>query len=107
MLVGEHGVSDTLASMFLEEALGESAVMRLARRYHGLAILWEHRFYGASLPFPLDNETGLAVAGYDAYKYLTNEQVRCFEISAEKLTCSYKSAFCLTSYVPFSLLSVS
>lgn len=49
--------------------------MSLARRYNGLAILWEHRFYGDSLPFNLDVETGAASAGYDAYKYLTNEQV--------------------------------
>ena len=28
--------------------------MRLAKRYKGLAILWEHRFYGESLPFPVN-----------------------------------------------------
>lgn len=28
--------------------------MRLAKRYKGLAILWEHRFYGDSLPFPVN-----------------------------------------------------
>lgn len=28
--------------------------MGLAKRYQGLAILWEHRFYGASLPFPVN-----------------------------------------------------
>lgn len=28
--------------------------MRLAKRYKGLAVLWEHRFYGASLPFPVN-----------------------------------------------------
>lgn len=33
-------------------------------------------FYRASLPFQLINETGAASAGYDAYKYLTSEQVR-------------------------------
>ena len=26
------------------------------------------------MPFEVDNITGLALAGYDAYKYLTNEQ---------------------------------
>ncbi|OQD67885.1 hypothetical protein PENPOL_c003G04071 [Penicillium polonicum] len=48
--------------------------MALARRYGGLAILWEHRFYGQSLPFELDLETGIAVDGYEAYKYHTVEQ---------------------------------
>ncbi len=48
--------------------------MALARKYNGLAIMWEHRFYGESLPFPVDNRSGLALNGYDAYKYLTNEQ---------------------------------
>lgn len=37
-----------------QEYHGQSAVMRLAERYKGLAILWEHRFYGASLPFPVN-----------------------------------------------------
>jgi Serine carboxypeptidase S28. len=72
---GEHGVSDSMVSIFLEESLGSSALMALARRYGGLAILWEHRFYGQSLPFELDLETGIAVDGYEAYKYHTVEQV--------------------------------
>jgi hypothetical protein len=46
----------------------------LAKRYHGIAIVWEHRFYGESLPFALNATTGLAHDGYDAYKYLNNEQ---------------------------------
>lgn len=36
--------------------------------------MWEHRFYGDSLPFPLDPSTGLAEGGWDAYKYLTLDQ---------------------------------
>jgi hypothetical protein len=39
-----------------------------------MAIMWEHRFYGASMPFPVFNDTGIALHGEDAYKYLTNEQ---------------------------------
>lgn len=50
------------------------APLLLAEKYHGIAIIWEHRFYGSSRPFEIDNTTGLALAGYDAYKYLTNEQ---------------------------------
>jgi Serine carboxypeptidase S28 len=50
------------------------AAMELGKKYHGIAILWEHRFFGQSLPFALDPTTGLAREGYDAYKYLDNEQ---------------------------------
>ncbi len=39
---------------FEQEYHGLSATMRLAKRYNGLAILWEHRYYGDSLPFPVD-----------------------------------------------------
>ncbi|MCJ1401788.1 hypothetical protein MMC11_005005 [Xylographa trunciseda] len=51
-----------------------SSPLELARRYHGLLIIWEHRFYGGSLPFEVNETTGFALAGYDAYKYLNNEQ---------------------------------
>lgn len=37
-----------------QEYHGLSATMRLAKRYNGLALLWEHRFYGDSLPFPIN-----------------------------------------------------
>lgn len=74
---GEHGISDFMVSIFLEEAIGNSAIMALARKYNGLAILWEHRFYGMSLPFKLDEDTGMALDGYEAYRFLTTEQVCC------------------------------
>jgi hypothetical protein len=48
--------------------------MALARKYNGVAVLWEHRFYGESLPFEVDDATGFAKAGQSAYMYLTNEQ---------------------------------
>lgn len=35
----------------LQEAYHESAIMQLAKKYNGLALLWEHRYYGESLPF--------------------------------------------------------
>ncbi|MCJ1394463.1 hypothetical protein MMC18_007341 [Xylographa bjoerkii] len=50
------------------------APLELARRYHGILIMWEHRFHGGSLPCEVSQTTGLALAGYDAYKYLNNEQ---------------------------------
>lgn len=37
-----------------QEYHGLSATMRLAKRYNGLAVLWEHRFYGDSQPFPVN-----------------------------------------------------
>ena len=37
---------------FLQEDRGfQSSVIALARKYKGLVILWEHRYYGQSLPF--------------------------------------------------------
>ncbi|PSR72211.1 hypothetical protein PHLCEN_2v11918 [Hermanssonia centrifuga] len=43
--------------------------MQVAKRYKGLAILWEHRFYGASLPFPINKNTTA-----DQWQFLTTEQ---------------------------------
>ena len=66
-----------LVPYFLYEAAGTSSVMTLARRFNGLAVLFEHRFYGdpmyGSFPFPM-KANGMAEGGYSAYKYLTTEQ---------------------------------
>ncbi|KAK0452800.1 peptidase S28 [Desarmillaria tabescens] len=48
---------------------GLSATMRLAKRYGGLAILWEHRYYGDSQPFPVNENTTAS-----EWKFLTTEQ---------------------------------
>lgn len=61
--------AEPLLPYYLQEYHGFSTVMRLAKRYNGLAILWEHRFYGESLPFPVNNET----TG-DQWQYLTTDQ---------------------------------
>lgn len=63
---------------YLHESAGPSSVMTLARRFKGIAVLFEHRFYGGldnngSFPFPM-NASGMAGAGYAAYKYLNTEQ---------------------------------
>ncbi|MCJ1420932.1 hypothetical protein MMC32_007292 [Xylographa parallela] len=72
---GEAGIADSQAT---QDTGGGSASyfapLELAIKYHGILILWEHRFYGGSLPFEINETTGLALAGYDAYKYLNNEQ---------------------------------
>lgn len=46
--------AEPLLPYYLQEYHGLSATMRLAKRYSGVAILWEHRFYGDSLPFPVN-----------------------------------------------------
>ena len=46
--------AEPLLSYYLQEYHGLSATMRLAKRYEGIAILWEHRYYGDSLPFPVN-----------------------------------------------------
>ena len=71
--IGEAGLSDPQVASILGGSR-PFAPLELARRYHGIALVWEHRFYGESLPFELNETTGLALAGYDAYKYLNNEQ---------------------------------
>ncbi|TFK37404.1 peptidase S28 [Crucibulum laeve] len=58
-----------LLPYYLQEFHGLSAVMRLAKRYNGLAILWEHRFYGDSLPFPVNENTTA-----DQWQFLNTEQ---------------------------------
>lgn len=73
---GEYGVTNFMVTSFLAEEMGPSSLMSLARKYNGVAVMWEHRFYGESLPFVADDKTGIATGGYDAYKYLTIEQVK-------------------------------
>ena len=73
---GEQNASP-LVPYFLYEAAGPSSVMTLARRFHGIGLIFEHRFYGdpadGSFPFPM-NASGMAEGGYSAYKYLDTEQ---------------------------------
>jgi hypothetical protein len=71
---GEAGISDAAATSILSSSATVYAVVELAKKYHGIALLWEHRFYGGSMPFDVDNQTGVALAGEEAYRYLDNEQ---------------------------------
>ncbi|EIM80278.1 peptidase S28 [Stereum hirsutum FP-91666 SS1] len=61
--------AEPLLPYYLQEYHGLSATMRLAKRYNGLAILWEHRFYGDSLPFPVNANTTAS-----QWQFLTTEQ---------------------------------
>ncbi|KAJ4488343.1 peptidase S28 [Lentinula aciculospora] len=58
-----------LVPYYLQEYHGLSATMRLAKRYNGLAILWEHRYYGDSLPFAVNKNTTP-----QQWQFLTTEQ---------------------------------
>jgi hypothetical protein len=42
-------------SLLLEADGTQSAVMQTAAKYHGIGVVWEHRYYGQSLPFVTSN----------------------------------------------------
>ncbi|KAJ7173751.1 peptidase S28 [Mycena filopes] len=61
--------AEPLLPYYLQEYHGLSAVMRLAKRYRGIAFLWEHRFYGDSQPFPVNKNTTA-----EQWQFLNTEQ---------------------------------
>lgn len=75
---GEAGVTAQTVNLYL--ANDSSSVIALARKYSGLAILWEHRYYGGSLPFPLNTTARTSLGVYEpigapaSFQYLTVEQ---------------------------------
>lgn len=80
---GESGFSPISAAEFLAEWNGTtSACMRLAEELGGLVIGWEHRYYGYSQPYPIDNTgdgentwtQGVPAGGAQDYQYHTIEQ---------------------------------
>ena len=70
---GEAGVP-TSPSILQETVNTTTAPVALAKRFNGLIIGWEHRFYGSSLPFPLNPNTSLPYHPTEAYRYHTVEQ---------------------------------
>lgn len=66
-----------LVPYFLNEVAGPSAVMTLARRFNGIALLVEHRYYGGleegSYPYPINSTTG-ELLDPSGYKHLNTEQ---------------------------------
>lgn len=54
---------------YLVETNGvKTSVMQLARKYHGIGVVWEHRYYGTSLPFAPTNITvGFSYIFIDVY----------------------------------------
>lgn len=74
---GESGVSDYLSEYWLTDFYGESSVMTLAQQYNGLVVLWEHRYFGLSLPVPFNESRVTYIAPIDdpqGWAYLTVEQ---------------------------------
>jgi hypothetical protein len=67
---GERGVSDGNLVSLSDES---HVLMNLTRTFHGLAVIWEHRFYGQSIPFPLDIDSTNAEKEA-AYRVLDTEQ---------------------------------
>lgn len=61
--------AEPLLPYYLQEYHGLSATMQVAKRYKGVAILWEHRYYGDSLPFPVNENTTA-----EQWQFLTTEQ---------------------------------
>jgi hypothetical protein len=66
---GERGVSGS-ETVFSSTS---HPLMRLAESFHGLAIVWEHRYYGLSSPFP-ERLSGAQQERQEAYQYLSTEQ---------------------------------
>jgi hypothetical protein len=60
---GEGAVTEQYVIAVVGENGSLMAPLRLAEQFNGMAIAWEHRLYGESLPFLLDNDTGLALEG--------------------------------------------
>lgn len=77
---GQTGVSDQQAANILAELHRPTALMSLARQYNGMAILFEHRYYGLSNPIPFDTDSALITPGVEpvdapeGWSYLTIEQ---------------------------------
>jgi len=66
---GERGVSGS------ETVLSSTShpLMRLTQAFHGVAIVWEHRYYGLSLPFS-KSLNSRQEERQEAYAYLSTEQ---------------------------------
>jgi len=87
---GEAAFTADIAAAWLAESYGPSAVMQLAKKHHGLAVGWEHRYFGLSFPFPLsftnntptdpltcsqsDDCTHNPIDAPGSYRFLTIEQ---------------------------------
>jgi hypothetical protein len=71
---GELGIPNSSATGLLDGSELFFSALELAKKYKGIVLEWEHRFFGGSMPFDYNATTGVATAQYDAYKYLTDNQ---------------------------------
>jgi hypothetical protein len=66
---GERGVSGS-ETVFSSTS---HPLMRLTESFHGIAIVWEHRYYGLSSPFP-ERLGGTQEERQEAYQHLNTDQ---------------------------------
>ncbi|RMJ24301.1 serine peptidase, family S28 [Aspergillus sp. HF37] len=47
------------AELFVHSQFGNSSsiLQQMLREFHGIGIIWEHRYYGESLPYPVSHDT--------------------------------------------------
>ncbi|OGM49053.1 hypothetical protein ABOM_002348 [Aspergillus bombycis] len=66
-----HDVGESNAEHPAQRYLGQSSsyLVNLLREFHGMGIVWEHRYFGDSQPFPVNLTTPL-----EHFKYLTTSQ---------------------------------
>lgn len=71
--VGETDAESYYVPVLQEGEGVQSSVMALTKKYKGLAILWEHRYYGQSVPF-LDKLASVDNFTVNEWQYLTLDQ---------------------------------
>ncbi|KAF2162031.1 hypothetical protein M409DRAFT_27411 [Zasmidium cellare ATCC 36951] len=73
--LGEAGVTpDTVAAAIGGSDDIYSPVLEIAKSHSGLALVWEHRYYGASQPCPVNDKYVANVDPRCSYQYLTVDQ---------------------------------
>ncbi|KAH8812723.1 serine carboxypeptidase S28-domain-containing protein [Xylogone sp. PMI_703] len=69
VFIHDAGESNAERAAHTYLANGSSYLVDILKKFHGLGIVWEHRYFGDSLPFPVNLDTP-----YEHFKYLTYEQ---------------------------------
>ncbi|KAJ5594618.1 uncharacterized protein N7459_000826 [Penicillium hispanicum] len=69
VFVYDVGETNAASSAKLHLANSSSFFVEMLKEFGGVGIVWEHRYYGESLPYPVTNTTPP-----EHFKYLTNNQ---------------------------------